>query len=145
MNKYIIFLIVIISVLSCRTPKTVYKNVEVHDTVRIKEVLTVIQPRLTNLVVDEPCDSLGRLKPIFYEVVTPSKTLSIKNVDNKLVVVEEDKETVVTKDKEVEKVSTSVTDEVKVITRVPKWAWYSLMGNIVLLFWTFRKFFGMIG
>ena len=137
-------IIVIISVLGCRTPKTVYKNVEVHDTVRITEVLTVTQPRLSNLVVDNPCDSLGVLKPIFYEVETPSKTLSIKNIDNKLVVVEEDKETVVTKDKEVEKVSVSTSDEVKVITKAPKWIWYSIIGNIVLLFWTFRKFFGMI-
>jgi len=131
-------MIVIISVLGCKTPKTVYKNVETHDTIVITEVINVVQPRLTNLIVDSPCDSLGRLKPIFYETITPTKTLSIKTIDNKLVITEK-QDSIVTKDKEIKEISSSISDEVKVIVRTPRWSWYSLILNVLLLVWTFRK------
>lgn len=139
MNKHFFFLLVLISVFSCKTPKTVYKNVYHTDTIVSKEIIKVTQPRLTNLVVDEPCDSLGRLKPIFYETKTPTKTLSIKNIDNKLVI-EEKQDSIIEINKEEKKISISETDEVKVITKAPKWIWYSIILNILLLGWTFRKF-----
>ena len=132
-------MIVIISVLGCKTPKTVYKNVETHDTIVITEVIKVVQPRLTNLIVDSPCDSLGRLKPIFYETITPTKTLSIKTIDNKLVITEKQDSTVVQKvvDKQTNSVSTS--DEIKLLIKTPKWAYYSLILNVLLLVWVARK------
>ena len=137
MNK-LIYILIIITTFSCKTPKTVYKNVEIHDTIQTNTVLRVTQPRLTNLVLDSPCDSLGVLKPFIYETKTPTKTISIKTKDNKLVITEK-QDSIIEKDVEHKEISTSISDEIKVITKTPKWAWYSLILNVLLMVWTLRK------
>ena len=140
--KYIIIILLAISLIGCGA-KTVYVETHSTDTITEHSILKITEPKLNKLVIDNPCDSLGNLKPTFFEITTPKSTLTVKSLKNALVV-EEKLDSIVDKETVKERISVDTSKEVKIKTRIPSWVWYSLIVNVVLIGWTFRKFITFI-
>lgn len=140
--KTLMIILVIVILSSCKA-KTVYKREIVHDTIVEVRIERILQPYETIVEIESPCDSLGNLKPIFFESKGEGKTISIKSVGNKIEIIEKVDTVIVYKDVFKEHISTSDNLEIKEIRYIPKWVWYSLGLNLILLVWTFRKFIGI--
>lgn len=78
MKKLIIILFLLYS---CTAKKTVieYKERVVKDTINVEVVKTVIKPIKETLIVEQPCDSLGVLKPFEKEIKTEKATIRVYN------------------------------------------------------------------
>jgi len=125
-------------VFSCKSSK-VYIETHSTDTIYKKEILKVTPSQLNTITVDEPCDKIGNVKPINYSIKTPKGSLNIKSDGNKIVI-EEEKDSLVEKETVEKKVSVKTSDKLEIKYRVPSWAWYSIIGNILLLAWIFKRF-----
>lgn len=82
--SFILFcLIVLFSFTSCKTKKEI---VETHstDTIYKSEIITVDKPQLSEIVFNNPCDSLGQLNPIFYTYTTDNVKATLKSEHNTL-------------------------------------------------------------
>lgn len=136
--RYLTLLLILLLV-GC---KSKIKLVETHstDTIYKTEVVKITEPVFSEVFIEKPCDSLGNLKPINIVSTTGKVTTSLKSVKNDLIL-EVNVDSIV--DSRVEEFkSTYKTESVKetiIKTKVPKWAWYSLILNALLLVWTFRK------
>ena len=135
--KFAIIIIVLIILCSCKAKRiehTIYKT----NTIKTSTVLKITKPQLTNLVIDEPCDSLGRLKPFIFTYGNDNDKKIVKSIDNKLVIFD-DKKADTTKTVEKEHISTSVEKEVFIKYKNKDIMWYSISLNLLLLAWIFRK------
>lgn len=141
--KYLKILLILLLVASCR-PKKVFIETHTVDTVKVKEVLKVTEPTLNSLVVEEPCDSLGNLNPISYIISTPKTTLNVKSTPENTLIISEETDEIVETTKETEKIHSETSNKKIIIEKPPKWAWYSLIFNILLLIYIFRKFIPVI-
>ena len=131
-------LLLLLVVFSCK-PSKVYIETHSTDTIYKKEILKITPASLNTIKVDDPCDDLGNLKPFNYEVETPSGSLNVKTEGNKIVV-EEKKDSIINKETIDKSVSVDTSDRLEIKYRVPSWAWYSIIGNILLLAWVFKRF-----
>ena len=118
-----------------RIEHTVYKT----DTIKTNTVLKITEPQLTDLTIDNPCDSLGQLKPFIFTYGNDNDKKTVKSIDNKLVIVD-DKKADTTKTVDKERVSVTEEKEVIIQYKIPKWCWYVLIYSILLTVWTLKKF-----
>lgn len=84
MNKKSILLIFILITSSCASKKTIteYKDRIVNDTI-IKTRTEVVVERFTDtLTINQPCDSLGNLKPFKQVVSTPQGSYTLTGSNN---------------------------------------------------------------
>ena len=85
--KNLILLIVIALLFSCKAKQvTVEKVITKIDTVKITETVKVEVPIEKVVTIEQPCDSLGNLKPIDKEIITKYVKVYIKEKDGSLVV-----------------------------------------------------------
>jgi len=121
---------------SCRA-KVVRTEIQ-RDTIYKSKIVKVTPASLNEIKIDNICDSLGNLKEVRYVNTRGKVRTVIKTLENTLylqvntdsireVAVKEYKSTL--KDKQ----------ETIIKYRTPKWAWYSILINAVLLAWIFRK------
>ena len=84
MNKKLILLIFIVIASSCASKKTIteYKDRIVNDTI-IKTRTEVLVERFTDtLTIEQPCDSLGNLKPFKQLISTKQGKMSLQGKNN---------------------------------------------------------------
>jgi len=84
MNKKSILLILIVIASSCASKKTIteYKDRVVNDTI-IKTRTEVLVERFTDtLTINQPCDSLGNLKPFKQLISTKQGKVSLQGKNN---------------------------------------------------------------
>ena len=82
--KYLIIILILLS--SCKSQKPIVTSTTKIDTVKIKEIVKVEVPIEKIVTVEQPCDSLGNLKPIDKEIITKYVKIYIKDKDGALVV-----------------------------------------------------------
>ena len=84
MNKKSILLIIIVIASGCASKKTIteYKDRVVNDTI-IKTRTEVLVERFTDtLTIEQPCDSLGNLKPFKQLISTKQGKVSLQGKNN---------------------------------------------------------------
>jgi len=121
---------------SCRA-KSYTTDIQ-KDSTSVNTVLKITPSQLNSLVIDEPCDSLGNIKPFFYTFKSGKAKTIVKTIHNKIYV-EQNIDSIV--DSEVTKYKSTLKDKnVRVeVPYIPRWAWYSITLNSLLLIWTFKK------
>lgn len=136
--KKILILFLLLTV-SCKTQQKTIAKTSTNVVVK-SEVIKVSEPQLTELVVDEPCDENGNLRPINYVLNTPNSKTVISSEGNKLNVFHK-KDSVVAKDTSEKQVAETIEKENTVIIKYKnkKLMWYSIFLNIALLGYIFRK------
>lgn len=84
MNKKLILLILVVVASSCASKKTIteYRDTVVNDTI-IKTRTEVLVERFTDtLTINQPCDSLGNLKPFKQLISTKQGNVSLMGKNN---------------------------------------------------------------
>jgi len=125
-------------ILSGCKAKRIEHTISKTDTIISNTVLKIREPQLANLVIYEPCDSLGQLKPFIFTYGNDNDKKIVKSIDNKLVIID-DKKADTTKTVEKEKISITEEKEVIIKYKVPKWCWYNLIYSILATLFIFRK------
>jgi len=138
MKKLFIILILFYSCKAKHTTTTVTKT----DTIFKEKVVTITEPIFNEVLIEKPCDSLGNLKPINVVSTTGKAKVSLKSVKNDLIL-EVNVDSIV--DSRVKEYKSSYKAEkievVKIKYKNKKLMWYSLLFNLLLLGWIFRKRF----
>ena len=142
-----LILIWLILLVGCKPTQTVTKTEYVHDTISVEKIVKINVPVKQIVEIEQPCDSLGNLKPFKTTLKNSKANISIESKNGVLVAkinLDSLKE-VYQKEfqsKQVEKVEIR---EVPIKQPISKFWWWSLILNVILLIWVFRKFiFGMV-
>ena len=134
--RKIIFPLLFIFSFGCKCPQplTNESNVVLKDSVSQR----IIAPSVNSLALRSPCDSVGNVNIIYYNIKTPTGSLTIQNKGKDVLEVIQTNDSIVSTDKSHIKL---VDKLVKIETKVtPKWVWYSLGLNLLVGVWSFRKF-----
>ena len=139
MKKLIIILIIFSS---CGTTKEITKEVKRDSTrVHIKRVVT---PQLLNTITfEEVCDSVGNLNIIGYKYVQ-GKTKTILRTVNNTITLEVDTDSIVNEKIKEFKSTYQSKDKVVIKYKTPSWVYKSLILNLLLLAFIFRKFIPLL-
>ena len=133
----IICIIIFLSLTSC---KAKIQTIETHstDTIYKSEVIKIDKPQLNKIFLDNICDSLGNLRPFKITYGTKSNNTTLIGKDN-VIYLEQNVDSIV--NSEIEKYKSSIKTEKEVIIKTVKRPFnlYSIILNVVLLLWTFRK------
>jgi len=78
-KSYIFLLIFFFGGCVARKSSIEYKERIVLDTIKIETIKTIVKPINKILYVDNPCDSLGVLKPFEKEIKTEKATVKLSN------------------------------------------------------------------
>ena len=138
--RYLI--IILILLVGCKPQQiTVTKTEYVHDTISVEKIVKINVPVKQVVEIESPCDSLGNLKPFKTVLKSEKGNVTVVGKDNSISV-----EFNLDSIKEVyrKEFQSHVSDkveikEVEVKQPLPKWIWYSLGLNFILLIWTFKK------
>lgn len=139
MKKLPIILIILL-LIGCKTKHTTTTSIS-KDSIYKKEILKIALPQLNEIVIDNPCDSLGNLKPFNYTFTSDKVKTTLKAI-NDTIYLEQNIDSLIDVRIEEYKSSHKSKDVVQVITKTrwPKFLWYSLLFNILALAYVFRKF-----
>ena len=133
----IIVLLIFLSLTSC---KSKIQTIETHstDTIYKSEVIKIDKPQLNKIFLDNICDSLGNLRPFKITYGTKSNNTTLIAKDN-VIYLEQNIDSIV--NSEIEKYKSSIKTEKEVIIKTVKRPFnlYSIILNVVLLLWVFRK------
>ena len=79
MKIHYFFLIIFLFFLSCVAKKTTveYKERIIHDTINVETIQTIIKPIEKEIIIDNPCDSLGILKSFDKEIQTELSSVRV--------------------------------------------------------------------
>ena len=144
--RYLVILLIVL--VGCKPTQTVTKTEYVHDSVFVDRVEKILVPQTQIVEIENPCDSVtGELKPFRATLKNSKANISIESKNGVLVAkinLDSIKE-VYQKEfqsKQVEKVEIR---EVPIKQPISKFWWWSLILNVIILIWVFRKFiFGMV-
>lgn len=96
MKRFLLIAIICLAATSCRSKKVVSENSNresdsssarierVVDTVYKDRIIEKTKPVFTEIVIEKPCDSLGNLNPIFYNIGSGANRSSVYSKDGKL-------------------------------------------------------------
>ena len=136
MKKLLIILLLFASCKSKHTTTTITKT----DTITKNSIIKIHPKQLNEIVIEEICDSLGNLRPIFYTSTSGKVRTTLKSDKNALklgVNIDSLKQQWVKEYRS----KTNTKEVVKVVTKkyIPKWVWYNLIYSILATLWIFRK------
>ena len=135
-NKSYIFLLILFFSSCVASKSTVeYKERIVRDTISVETIRTVIKPINKILYVDNPCDSLGGLKPFEKEIKTEKATVKLSNNKGAIKVEVNIDSIIDVKEKEFKSKyqSNKKTKEVEIIKfRYPLWLVLGLAVSVLL-------------
>ncbi|MFD1292623.1 hypothetical protein ACFQ5N_02135 [Lutibacter holmesii] len=137
MKKLIYIILIISCFVACKPSKNI---VETHstDTIYKSKVITVDNPQLTNLVIENVCDSVGNLRPFVFNASSGKIKTEIKTTGNKIHIhqnIDSIKQVAVNEYKS--SIKTQTIETIKYKNK--KVMWYSILLNIALLVYIFRK------
>jgi len=135
-NKSYIFLLIFFFTSCIASKSTVeYKERILRDTISVETIRTVIKPINKILYVDNPCDSLGVLKPFEKEINTEKARVKLSNYKGAIKVEINIDSIIDVKEKEFKSkyLSNKKTKEVEIIKfRYPLWLVLGLAGSVLL-------------
>jgi hypothetical protein len=136
--KKVMLLLFIILITSC---KSSVKVVETHsiDTVFVEKIITITPAQINTLVIDNPCDSIGNLRPFDYSFGKGDSKTKIVAKNNTIILETKSPVIVETNTKEkIVSIDTSATN--KTVYKTPKWAWITMvvMSCVIVLLVKFR-------
>ena len=117
-----------------RIEHTIYKT----DTVKIKEVIKIDTPQLHNIAIDNPCNKFNELKPFRYTITSNKVKTVLKSVNDTLYLTSNIDSIV---NSRISEYKSSITKEKEVLVKYKnkRLMWYSLICNVLLLGFIFRK------
>ena len=135
----IAILLVVLSALltSCKTKK-VFTEIIKTDTVKTTKIIRVTPAHLNELVIEQPCDSLGNLKPFYYKTATGKVTTIIQSKNDTVFVTQNIDSILEVREKQYKATYSSNNTRVEV-PKIPKWVWYSLIFNILFILYIVKK------
>ena len=136
-SKIIIIILLSTLFLSCKSKKVISETIKT-DTIYKSEIIKITPSRLSSLNIESPCDSLGKLKPFFYTLGSGNDKIIVKTIDN-TISVEQNLDSVKSVWQKEYKSSFETNKKEINVPYIPKWVWYSLALNFLLLVWLFRK------
>lgn len=136
--KKTIIIFTLILLFGCKSKK-VYVETHSIDTVKIEKLVKFTPSQLNELIIDNPCDSLGNLKPFNYKIGTSNNNVSLKS-ENNTIFLEQNLDSIKQVWEKEYKSSIDTSEIIKEVPYTPKWIYYSLLINILLGAYTFRKF-----
>ena len=121
---------------SCKA-KVIKTNIQ-RDTIYKNKIVKITPPSVNEIKIENVCDSLGNLKEVKYITKQGKVKTIVKTLENTSYL-QVDTDSI--KDIAVSEYKSTLKDKKEIIIkfRVPKWAWYSLLINAILLAWIFRK------
>jgi len=121
---------------SCRA-KVIKTEIQ-RDTIYKNKIVKITPPSVNEIKIENVCDSLGNLKEVRYITKQGKVKTIVKTLENTLYL---QVNTDSIKDIVVSEYKSTLKDKQETIIKfkVPKWAWYSLLINAILLVWIFRK------
>lgn len=136
--QFVLGVLLFTSLFSCK-PKLIYSERVRVDTLIVTKKEIITKPMTTFIEVDKPCDSLGRLIPIHFTTTSGNNRVTLNNINGKLQLSSQIDSSKVS----VSDTFQSKTDYKEIIKErkvIPKWVWYSLAGNFIIIFFYLRKF-----
>ena len=139
--KFKIILLISLLFISCKSTKTTDTTI-VKDSIRTSTQLNIIKGGVNLMRFESPCDSLGNLRPIFYNSSLGSLKTTIQSDKGSILIKQEQKPDTIYKEKLVYKDKLIYKDKLVEVEKryIPKWVWYNLALSILLIGWTFRRF-----
>ena len=134
---WLIICYVVITLAGCKAKRiehTVYKT----DTIKTSAVIKIRAPQLNKIEIERPCDSLGNLKPFKYTFGTGKNKTTLKAV-NDTIYLEQNIDSIVNSKIDTYKSSNVKEKEIFIKYKNKKLMWYSIILNVLLLGWIFRK------
>ena len=138
--RIVVFLMLVLItwlMLGCKA-KVISTETHTTDTIYKNEIIKIDKPQLNTILLENVCDSLGILKPIFYTNVSDNVKTTLKSEHNTLKL-EVNVDSIVNSKVNEYKSSLSTKETVLVKYKNKKIMWYSLGLNLLLLGWIFRK------
>jgi len=116
-------------------------SVKTHstDTIYKSEIIKITKLQLTELVIDNICDSLGNLKPFKITYGTKDNNTTLIGKDN-IIYLEQNVDSIVNSKVNEYKSKNTSSEIIKVKTKTPKLFWYLLIYSILATVYIFRKF-----
>jgi hypothetical protein len=136
-SKVVILILLLLFLYSCGTKKVIKETTKI-DTIYKSEVIKITPPQLNGIKIESVCDSLGRLKTFNYTFSNGKVKTVLKTIKDTLYLETNIDSIVDSKLKEYKSKFESNKKEIEV-PYIPKWVWYSLALNLLLLIWLFRK------
>jgi len=140
MKRLLIFLL-IISLFSCKSKKVYLSEIKT-DTVRIEKVVKFTPSQLNELIISEPCDSLGNLNQFNYNLGSGKDKLVVKTIDNTIYIEQNLDSIKQIWEKELIK-SKETSKKIVEVPTIPSYIYkiiaFSALLNVILLLFTFRK------
>ena len=136
-----ILLIILLAFLliGCKTKKN---TVETHstDTIRIEKIIKITPAQLNSLTIDNPCDSLGNLKPFSYSFVSGNNETTVKTLKNTIFIEQNLDSIKQVWEKENQK-SSFTSEKLEIIYKTPNWNWkiMAIMALIIALLLLLRR------
>jgi len=137
MKKTIVILVVLLIIFSCRAKKE-YTNTVTNDTIKINSIIKITPKQLNSLVIDQPCDSLGNLKPFSYTFGSGKNKTTLK-AKNDTIYLEQNNDSIINSWKEEYRSSFKSKDKLVIKEVKRPFNLYSIILNIILAAWIFRK------
>lgn len=119
--KKILLILIAISLFSCKA-KTITIETHTTDTLRVEKIIKITPAQINSLVIDNPCDSLGDLKPFNYSFGTGKNKMSLK-AKNNTIYLEQNLDSIKSVWEKEYKAKTSTSEIVKEIYKTPVWVW----------------------
>ena len=136
-SKVVTLILLLLFLYSCGAKKVIKETTKI-DTIYKSEVIKITPPQLNGIKIESVCDSLGSLKTFNYTFSNGKVKTVLKTIKDTLYL-ETNIDSIV--DSKLKEYNSSYENNKEVIKvpYIPKWVWYSLIFNILLLMWIFRK------
>jgi hypothetical protein len=137
MRKIIIIILISLLFISCKSKK-VYITDFKTDTIYKSSIIEIQKPQLNTLIINEPCDTLGILKPFNYTFVSNNVKGTLKSEHN-TIKLEVNVDSIV--NSKVNEYKSSIKTEKELIIKEVKRPLnlYSVILNVIFALWIFRK------
>jgi len=138
--RIVVFLMLILITWLMLGCKAKIASIETHttDTIYRNEIVKIDKPQLNTIFIDNICDSLGVLKPIYYTSTSNNVRTTLKS-DNNTLRLEVNVDSIVNSKVNEYKSSLKTKETVLIKYKNKKIMWYSLGLNLLLLGWNLRK------
>ena len=166
MKKLILIILTILLVVSCRSKKSVSEESnrqeensstraeKVIDTIYRDRVVEKVKPVYSEIIIEKPCDSLGNIIPVNYNIGSGGNFSRVYSKDGKLFINQKidsvenvlEKEYRARWEKDSLALSNSLISEQTKMTRVkvyvyPWWLWMAIIaGSLFAVLWAVEKF-----
>lgn len=137
MKKIIIIILISWLFISCKSKK-VYITDFKTDTIYKSSIIEIQKPQLNTLIINEPCDTLGILKPFNYTFVSNNVKGTLKSEHN-TIKLEVNVDSIRQVWEKEYKSSVSIKKERVEIPVKNKLNLYSVILNVIFALWIFRK------